>query len=82
MVAVYLTDFPEVIVEKYFGRYRIDAYLPPPYHLAFEADGKYWHTLHKQKDPGYYHRRDAYLLRKFNLPTVRLTEDEIQAVNV
>lgn len=77
MIDMYLSDFPEVIAEKQFGRYRVDAYLPPPYHMAFEADGFYWHNLHEQEDPGYYQRQDEYLWRSFNLPVVRLTEAEI-----
>ena len=71
-----LREFPELIFEKQFGPYRIDVYLPPPYHLAFEADGSYWHGLPgmKKKDK----KRDKYLLSNFNLPTIRVQESEIK----
>lgn len=58
--------------EKRFGRYRVDAYLPER-HLAFEADGKYWHSQQREHDA----RRDAELLERFGLPVVRLTEQEL-----
>lgn len=74
MVEVFLTEFPEVIMEKSFGRYRVDAYLPPPYHLAFEADGAYWH---ERRGQDYDARRDTYLFEWFGLSVVRLTEAEI-----
>ncbi|KKN04087.1 hypothetical protein LCGC14_1101040 [marine sediment metagenome] len=77
---VLLSEFPEVVSEKRFGFYRVDAYLPPPYHLAFEADGSYWHALHEQENPGCYQRRDNYLMKHFALPVIRLTEDELRMV--
>ena len=61
-----------VVPQKAFGRYNVDAYLPPPYHLAFEADGEYWH------DPKKDAIRDTQLLSKFQLPVVRLSERELQ----
>ena len=70
-----LSDFPEVETEKRFGSYHVDAYLPPPYHIAFEADGIYWHTL-----PGVLERdvrRDAWLLKHYDLPVVRLDEFDL-----
>lgn len=79
MARVFLGEFPEVMLEKHFGKYTADAYLPPPYHLAFEADGDYWHPMVEENRPGYYARRDAELLSRFNLPVVRLTESEIRA---
>ena len=72
-----LSEFPEVRSEEKFGAYRVDAYLPPPYHLAFEADGKYWHDKHEQEDPGCYSRRDEYLMENFDLPVIRLGEEEL-----
>ena len=82
LVDVILAEFPEVIgpSKQRFGHYTVDAYLPPPYHLAFEADGDYWHALYEKRDPGHDARRDAYLLREFGLPTVRITESEINAL--
>ena len=72
LAGVVLAEFPEVRTQEPFGCYHVDAYLPPPYHLAFEADGEYWHR-HPKRDAA----RDAYLLRKFGLPVVRLTGSEI-----
>ncbi len=73
-----LSDFPEVQIQKSFGRYCVDAYLPPPYHLAFEADGAYWHSSSKQQN--YDARRDSDLFRRFDLPVVRLTEVDLNGV--
>jgi very-short-patch-repair endonuclease len=78
MIEVFLSEFPEVIAEKPFGRYRVDAYLPPPYHLAFEADGDFWHPYVERQRPGYYKQRDDFLLERFGLLVVRLTETEIK----
>ncbi len=75
LVEVLLAEFPEVQREARFGRYRVDAYIPPPYHIAFEADGRYWHNL-----PGAVERdaaRDAWLLAEHGLPVVRLTEKDL-----
>ena len=72
---LYQSGLP-VIIEQRFGRYSIDCYVPAPYHLAFEADGEYWHNRHSLS--GYdYAARDTYLLKTFNLPTIRFTEREI-----
>ncbi len=72
LVDVLLAEFPAVVREQRFGRYRVDAYLPPPYHLAFEADGVYWH-----QDPEKDATRDAYLMAEHGLPVVRLGEAEL-----
>ena len=74
LVKVILKEFPKVITEKRFKRYVVDAYLPPPYHLAFEADGEYWHRMRPEHDV----RRDAYLLEQFNLVVIRLSEKELR----
>lgn len=76
MVKVFLSEFPMVIVEKQFGPFSVDAYLPPPYHIAFEADGEYWH---ERRGKDYDEARDAYLLVEHNLPVIRLTEIEIKS---
>jgi very-short-patch-repair endonuclease len=76
LIHVILAEFPEVKPQRWFGRYRVDAYLPPPYHLAFEADGEYWHGSPSQRKRDA--KRDAWLLREFGLPVVRLTGGEIQ----
>lgn len=70
---VVLADFPLVIPQKRFGRYSIDAYLPEPYHLGFEADGAYWHPIGNEHD----RKRDINLLEKFQLPIIRLSGKEI-----
>ncbi len=74
LVNVVLAEFPTVIREQAFGRYRVDAYLPAPYHLAFEADGAYWHD--EERDAV----RDEQLLSEFDLPVIRLTERELLKV--
>lgn len=70
---VILAEFPEVQREVLFGHFRVDAYIPQPYHLAFEADGEFWHRDSAKRDAA----RDAWLLRKFGLPVIRLTESEL-----
>ena len=77
LVNVLLAEFPEVIRERKFGRYRVDAYLPPPYHIAFEADGTYWHEKREREQPGYDVARDAYLMVEHDLPVVRLGEADL-----
>lgn len=85
MVEGLLNEFLEVVREKKFGNYRVDAYLPPPYHLAFEADGDYWHNrdalvLHKRninEHAATDDERDQYLFNVFNLPVVHLSETEV-----
>jgi hypothetical protein len=64
-------EFPSVIIEAPFDPYRVDIYLPPPYHLGFEVDGTYWH---KDRDSC---RRDKYLLETFRLPIAHLSEAEL-----
>lgn len=78
---VLLAEFPHVIPQRRFGRYRVDAYLPFPYHLAFEADGEYWHARVEKARPDYYKNRDAYLLVRFGLPVVRIGEAELRALS-
>lgn len=76
MIDKFLNQFEIVIAEQRFDSYIVDAYLPEE-HLAFEADGSYWHELNEKKNPGYYTTRDAYLLKHFNLPVIHLSEKEI-----
>lgn len=71
----FLEEFPSVQEQKWFGRYRVDAYLPPPYHLAFEADGKYWY-----QDSSYEEIRDQFLLEEFSLPVIHLSEEDLWPV--
>lgn len=67
--------FEVIIPEQRFGMYFVDAYLANE-HIAFEADGDYWHNL---RSDGYDIARDACLLEQFGLPVVRLRENEIEA---
>lgn len=78
LLHIVLANFDKVISEKRFGKYRVDAYLPQPYHIAFEADGEYWHTrpgaIAKDKS------RDFYLLKRFKLPVVRFSQKELENI--
>ena len=76
-----LAEFPEVRREEHFGSYWVDVYLPPPYHLAFEADGDYWHKIGSDQSK-HDAKRDAYLLREHDLPVIRLTERQLMAMEV
>lgn len=73
----FLSEFPEVIPEKQFGHYFVDAYLPPPYHLAFEADGEYWHKIGRKRDK----KRDKWLYKNHNLVVIRLTSADLRAMS-
>jgi len=65
-----LSDFPTVLPQRWFGgRYRVDFYLPAPYHLAIEIDGDH--------DAEYDRKRDAWLLEQFGLPVVRVKNEEV-----
>jgi very-short-patch-repair endonuclease len=60
--------------EKRFGRYSCDIYLPY-FKIDLECDGIYWHTLPgaPEKD----RRRDKFLLEKYGIKTIRVTDEEI-----
>jgi hypothetical protein len=74
---VIIPDLPK-ITNKHFGRYSVDAYVPKPWHLAFEADGDYWHNLPgiKERDQ----KKDKYLLEKYNLPVIRFSESDLHKI--
>jgi very-short-patch-repair endonuclease len=59
--------------EVRFGKYCVDEY-DPIRHIAYEADGSYWHNEEEDR------RRDAYLKREFNLKVVRFTEKQLLGV--
>lgn len=65
-----LTEYPDLITQKRFGRYRVDAYVPS-LHLAFEADGARWH------DPARDEIRDAWLMERYSLAVARLSERDL-----
>jgi very-short-patch-repair endonuclease len=64
-----------LVPEVQFGKYRIDLY-DPVRHVAFEADGAYWHGLPGRVE--YDARRDAELLKRFGLPVVHFSERVIK----
>ena len=72
-----LTDFEIVIPEAQFDRYSVDFLLAEEW-VGIEVDGKHWHDKHEQENPGCYQRRDEHLMKKFNLPIVRLQENELR----
>lgn len=69
----------DLIPQVQFGRYPVDLY-EPNYHLAFEADGRYFHDRKEFFSPGYFKQRDEYLLSKYNLTTIRFSEAEIWGI--
>ena len=69
---IFLTDFEIVIPEAKIGCYRVDFLLAEEW-LAIEIDGTYTHHNRKKRDK----QRDAYLLQKYGLITVRIAEEEI-----
>jgi len=70
-----LGDFPHVVQWKRFGHFTVDAYLPHPYHLAFEADG--WHHQFRiERDL----ERDQWLLKNHQLIVIRLTTDDLKGI--
>lgn len=71
-----LSEFPEIRPQEKFPPYKIDVYIPAPYHLAFEADGEFWHKPKRDQ------ARDNFLLKKYNLPVIRLTSTELIAMGI
>ena len=67
-----LQDFEIVIPEARFGRHSVDFLLAEEW-LGIEIDGEYWHKGQEDRDA----TRDAELLARFNLPIVRLTEEDL-----
>ncbi len=63
----------ELVPEVPFGRKIVDLY-EPNRHLAFEADGFFWHKNRQDADA----HRDRYLMKEFGLPVIRFSEKEIQ----
>ena len=68
-----LSDFSDLQTFVRFGRYEVDAYIPS-LHLAFEADGHYWHDRNIEYDK----KRDLYLHEKYKLIVVRLTDIDLK----
>lgn len=70
-----LTLEPEVR----FGRFTVDLY-DREHHIAYEADGKYWHDLAEKRRPGCHIKRAEYLIQYYGLKVVRFTNKEISAL--
>lgn len=66
--------FELIIPEAQFGLYRVDALLGEEW-VAFEADGNYHFTTERRS---YDAQRDANLLKRFDLPVIRLTGSEVE----
>lgn len=66
-------------VEVKFGRFTVDLY-DREHHVAYEADGKYWHDKNELKNPGYYARRDTYLNETFGLAVVHYDDFQIKTM--
>jgi len=75
LVAQGLTLEPEVR----FGRFTVDLY-DRQNHVAYEADGRYWHERNEAARPGYHASRDACLRERFGLTVVRFDDQEIAAL--
>lgn len=68
--------FEIVVPEASFPPYTVDVLLAEEW-IGFEADGTYWHDQYEVRAPGYHNKRDQTLLEKYELPIVRISEDEI-----
>ncbi len=73
LTATGLTLEPEVR----FGKYTVDLY-DRAHHVAYEADGRYWHERNEAVRPGYHARRDAYLRDRRGLVVIHFTDAEIK----
>jgi len=71
--------FDNLVPEAQFGPYRVDVLLADEW-IAFEADGDYWHSLPGRKE--YDKQRDQFLFEEFQLPIVRLSQDDVDAMYV
>jgi very-short-patch-repair endonuclease len=67
--------------EVRFGRYTVDLY-DRINHVAYEADGAYWHAKNERTRPGYHTRRDEYLASRHGLIVVHFTDREIANLSV
>lgn len=65
--------------EVRFGRFTVDLY-DRENHVAYEADGTYWHQRNESKYPGYHQKRDEYLAERFGLTIRHYTEHDIAAL--
>lgn len=52
----------------------LDIYLPE-LRLAFEYDGKYWHQLKEEKEPGYHNLKDS-LAKEKNIELIHIKEED------
>ena len=78
--------FEIVLPEARVGRYTVDVLLAQEW-IAFEADGNYWHSDKVLSRKGFNPNRlsdaerDEKILDGFDLPIVRLTEDEVNSLH-
>jgi very-short-patch-repair endonuclease len=70
---------PAIRLEEPFGTYQVDCYDPAD-HIAYEADGAYWHNRPKQRKHD--RRRDRRLWLDFGLPVLRIPERFIEILAV
>lgn len=75
LLASGLTLEPEVR----FGRFTVDLY-DREHHIAYEADGKFWHDKAEKRRPGCHVERAEYLIQFYGLKVVRFTDKEISAL--
>lgn len=47
----------------------------PELKLAFEYDGKYWHQLKEEKEPGYHDLKDS-LAKEKNIELIHIKEED------
>lgn len=78
---VYLESTRAITLEPEvrFGRFTVDLY-DRANHVAYEADGTYWHQKNEAARPGYHADRDAYLQREFSLSVIHYTDTEINTL--
>jgi len=80
-----VSGFEVVVPEQRFGKYVVDVLLAEDW-VAFEADGVFWHDKNRLKHAGMKvnelsdDERDSRLFEEYDLPVVRLTEDEVNVL--
>lgn len=66
-----------LLPEVRFGRFTVDLY-DPLRHVAYEADGRYWHERAERENPGCGLRRDQYLSDHYGVRVIHFDELEIK----
>jgi len=65
--------------EVRFGPYTVDLYDRVD-HVAYEADGLYWHNRMETKNPGHRARRDTYLREQHGLAVIHYSDIDIRTL--